>query len=108
MISGGLGVLFLCFSVISSLEMSSDGLRMDECGAIVIPQEKTAAGLLPDICASWDECIRCCVERTGFDGDKPRRTGKRLFLGEGAGYRPEGPKSPLGAPLRQRPCVLSS
>lgn len=43
MISGGLGVLFLCFSVISSLEMSSDGLRMDECGAIVIPQEKTAA-----------------------------------------------------------------
>lgn len=36
--------------------------------------------------------------RTGFDGDKPRRTGKEAFLGEGVGYRPEGPKSPLGAP----------
>lgn len=31
------------FSVISSLEMSSDGLKMDECGTIEIPQGKDSS-----------------------------------------------------------------
>lgn len=33
----------MSFSVISSLEMSSDGLRMDECGTIEIPQGKDSS-----------------------------------------------------------------
>lgn len=33
----------MSFSVISSLEMISDGLRMDECGTIEIPQGKDSS-----------------------------------------------------------------
>ena len=33
----------MSFSVISSLEMSSDGLRMDECGPVEIPQGKSSS-----------------------------------------------------------------
>lgn len=98
----GSGILFrvpLC----DFTEVNSDGLGMDKCGATDSPGRGSSWAVIRHQCLPGNEFIRFCVERTGFDGDEPRRTGKRLLVGEGAGNGPEGPEGPLWCIFETRP-----